>query len=58
MTLYAIRNYDSGKPTGYFIGKHGPVTFTNKKAAEAKAAELNSMPHAPGRVYRAEAVRD
>lgn len=58
MMLYAIRNYDDGVPTGYFIGPRGPVTFTRKAEAEREARRLNAMPHAAGRDYRAEEVRD
>lgn len=58
MKLYAIRNYDSGIATGYYIGAHGPLTFTTRKAAEIEAAKLNTLPHATDREYRAEPIQD
>jgi hypothetical protein len=58
MNLYAIRNHDNDMPTGYYIGSHGPVIFGKKIEAEREAARLNSLPHAPGRVYRVETIHD
>lgn len=58
MKLYAIRNYDDGTATGYLIGNQGPVIFQRLTDAMKEADRLNAMPHAPGRVYRAEAIKD
>lgn len=59
MTLWAIRNYDEGYgPTGYYIGPHGPLIFVRKSDAEAEAQRLNALPHASGRTYIAERIKD
>lgn len=54
--LYAIRLYENGIATGYFIGPRGAV-YGSKKDMEREAAKLNATDQS-GAVYRAEPIRD
>jgi hypothetical protein len=62
MQDYVIRNHDNGVPTGYFGRSIGdrfcPQVWSSRRAAEREAAKLNSLPHAPGRIYVVELLPD
>ena len=55
MRLYAIRHYVNNVPVGYYIGPHGPVTFTKLTEAQREAEHLVNLTHTD---YRAEEIKD